>query len=336
MKIKLQDPVVIAYDPDVYSSFPDIVQSSTGEYLCIYRVAETHHPITSSIMLLNSRDGIKWEESEFATASLEEDGFVYNCPRINKIQGRLAIISDTKTSTQEGLAKWNTYAWWSNNHGKTWSEEQDILIAGMVPDKIITLKNSLIMGYHLYESKKLVITNAKQRNRMIQMMAESFDEGETWRDRTTIAVSDKHNFCEGSIVKIGDQKLLCYLRDNRSALLRSYFTLSIDDGRQWSKPKQLDIKGHRIVAGIKQKEPYAGMIIGTFRNTVNRTVALFVHNIHNGRMQVFTLDVETRDDLFDYGYTGWCETDDGGLLVVYYICRNNPNPEICTLKVNFD
>jgi hypothetical protein len=199
-----------------------------------------------------------------------------------------------------------------------------MMISGMVPDKIIQSDKRLIMGYHVSESVG--------RHRLVQMMAVSLDDGLTWRDRTTVAISDKHDFCEGSIVKI-NKKLFCYLRDNRGPMLRSQYVASIDNGLTWTLPSKLEFIGHRIVAGIKEKEPYKGLVVGTFRNTFNRNISLFLHNLKQLRMQIFHLDVESRDSLYDFGYTGWAENEEGELLVVYYIQRHHLQPMICSTLV---
>ena len=329
MRLTLTEPKTIFYDPKVYTSFPDIVLYN-GSFLVIFRTGDSHHPEESSLYLARSANGEHWDISLFAHASIKQNGHVFNCPRINFINGILSVICDIKTSRLEREASWDVLAWWSKN-GENW-RQKSLGIMGMVPDKIIPLKNSLAMGYHVSETTELVIGEGIKRT-VIQMMAESLDGGETWRDRKTIAVSDKHSFCEGSIVKLNDNKLFCFMRDNRTAILRSQVTRSMDGGKSWGMPKPMDIWGHRIVAGVKRIEPYAGSIIGTFRNTTNRTLSLFIINPQNDRTQVLSIDTETNENPFNYGYSGWVETDDGGLQIVYYIQRNKENPEVVTMKV---
>ncbi len=334
MDISVSEPQVIGYDEEVYSSFPDLIKLPNGELWCIYREGDVHHPTISKIILLKSKDdGIHWERSVFKRASLEDDGYVFNCPRLNYINNKVCIVADTKSSQSEGKAEFKIGAWWSNNLGRNWSDFQDMHIKGIVPDKIISMGKKLLMGYHFGENINLIVTGSGTKHRLVQMMAISHDNGETWRDRTTIAASDQHSFCEGSIVHLDKEKMICYVRDNKSAVLRSHFTLTVDQGRTWSKPIKMNMQAHRIVAAVKQKEPFAGAVIGTYRDTVHRSIGLFIHNTKNGRMQSCSIDNEEYDSLFDFGYTGWVELDDGSLLVAYYIRRKNPNPEICLVKV---
>lgn len=334
MNILVTEPHRIYYEPHIYSSFPDITKDLEGNYLCVFRIGDSHHPQESAIMLSKSSDGVVWETDYFAAANFEKEGYVFNCPRINTNQGRLCVICDTKTSTTESKSRWDMMAWW--NLGNGWSIPRNIDINGMVPDQFVQLKNKIVMGYHVRERIDLIATGSGNRTRFAQMMAESYDNGETWRDRTTVAISDLHDFCEGSIVRFDDSKLLCFLRDNKLQNLRSHLVISVDNGKSWSKSHALDFSGHRIVANVKQKEPYAGAIIGTFRNTSNKTLSMFVHNIHKNKLKVMPLDTETNFDMFNYGYSGWVENDDGTIQVVYYIQRDKPNPEIVTVQVKFD
>ncbi len=273
-----------------------------------------------------------WKREEFKSSSMEEDEEVFNCPRLSRVGNRISLVCDLKSSQAEGHSKWRNLLWWSNDNGKTWSEPVDLELSGLVPDKIVTVKKKLLMGYHVIER---VMPHSAVPVRLVQMVASSTDNGMHWRDRATICSNFKHDFCEGSIVNVDDKHLICYMRDNKAPVLRSYYCVSQDAGKTWGKAMQMNIMGHRIVAAPKEKEPYKGIVLGTFRNTLNKTVGLFVQNIHKKKTQLFTLDTESKPTLWDYGYTGWAETDNGGMLVMYYIARGDTNPQICSLEIDF-
>ncbi len=327
MKLLASPPISLAYDEKIYSSFPDIIRDPTGDFLCVYREADTHHPTTSKLILLSSPDAIAWKRYELAQASMEEHGCVFNCPKLGIIDEKVVVFCDVKSSQKEAFAKWDTFMWTLSANSKRWGDPARLGISGMVPDRIIQLKKKIVMGYH-------VVENIEGFERLSQMMAESYDGGRTWRDRTTIAASDQHFFCEGSIVEMSNATLVCYMRDNRGPLLRAYYAVSHNQGKDWDKPRQMNIMAHRIVAAVKKIQPYAGAVLGTFRNTSNKTLSLFIQNPKNNKTQILPIDKETHPGLYDYGYSGWTETKDGGLLVVYYIRRNKPNPEICLTKVD--
>lgn len=324
MKIDRTEPIILAYDADHYSAFPDLVVFRQ-RYFCVYRESDSHHPTTSKLVMLYSRDGEEWSRDDLFIASFASGGYVFNCPRLNVLNNELVLICDVKTSQDEKESTWEMLMWKSSD-GVEWSSPRRMNISGMVPDKLISCNNRLLMGYHIVEPKT---------HRLVQMLAASTDDGQTWRDRTTVAVSDKNDFCEGSIVPIEKKKLICYLRDNRGPVLCSQFVVSIDGGLSWTLPSRLDLIGHRIVAKVKEKEPYKGLVVGTFRNTVNKNITLFLHNLARKRTQLFHLDYESRDSMYDFGYTSWVEDDDGNLQVVYYIQRHRANPMICATKVTF-
>lgn len=336
MEFSVSKPKIIAYDEHIYSSFPDVVRLPNNKLYCVYRESDSHHPITSKIILLTSTDeGKSWNKEVFQEASLKDNGYVFNCPRINFVDNKLSIICDTKSSQKEGEAQWNMHGWWSLNSGDKWSDRQEMLIYGAVPDHIVAINKKIVMAYHVPENVKRIITGAGHQSRLVQMVATSLDNGETWRDRATIATSNKHDFCEGSIVNLGDNKLICYMRNNQRSFMKSYVSYSVDAGHIWSKPVAMNIRGHRIVANIKRREPNKDVIIGTFRDTSIRSVSMFIHNLKRQKINSLIIDTEINTELFDFGYSGWTELEDGSILVVYYIRKNNAKPAIMSAVVRF-
>lgn len=324
MNLDITEPVVVSYKENIYTSFPDIVRLPGGRLFSLYREGDTHHPTESTIVFARSSDeGKTWQKENFRTVSLEKDGYVFNCPRISKVGNKYFIVSDTKSSQQEGSCEWNMVMW-SSDDTDNWGDFNNLNIQGMVPDKIIVNRKSLLMAYHLIDKKPGL------RGRLIQMMAISKDGGKTWRDRLTIADSVKQDFCEGSLVKLNkDNHLFCYMRDNRVPVTRGYITISYDGGLNWITPAPLSCHAHRIVAGIKKNEPYAGAIIGTYRNTGRKSIEIFVQNPNTIKLQSMKIVSESKNYLYDFGYTGWVEFDDGTLGVMYYISDGEDNPRIC-------
>ena len=166
MRLDLSTPVTVSYNQCVYTSFPDVIRTSGGDLICVFRESDTHHPTMSTLVLSRSTDeGQSWNRLQFAESNLKEDGYVFNCPRINNVGKDFVIICDTKSSQKEATCKWTTLAWQSSDSRK-WNDPRDLGIAGMVPDKILSYKRMLVMGYHIVEK----IPN-EDRNRLIPMMA---------------------------------------------------------------------------------------------------------------------------------------------------------------------
>lgn len=312
--------IEISTNQQKYSSFPDIVKFN-GQYICVYREGDSHHPTKSWLMMTRSSNGENWKKRNFAYSELDKQGFVFNCPKFSIIEDTLWLVCDTKTSQKERFSEWEIVAWYTKD-GKTWNGVIDFKINGMVPDKIIKYKNQYIMGYHIIENEGLV-----------QMAAHSVD-CKYWRDRTTVAISNSHQYCEGSIVNVSDS-LICFLRDNRNPLAQARYTIS-HDGYNWTEPVRLGISAQRIVAGIKKYGAHKGEIIATYRDTLNRTISLFALNLSSEKLTTYEIDSENKDtNLYDFGYTGWVENEDGSVSIVYYIKKNNNNPVICYKKLEF-
>ena len=328
MHLEHTEPVVISYKENIYTSFPDIVKLPNGNLFCLYREGDSHHPTESTIVFARSYDdGKTWDKENFRTVSLKKDGYVFNCPRISKVGNKYFIVSDTKSSQKEGTCEWNMIMW-SSEDTDHWNNFNNLNIAGMVPDKIIPYRKSLLMAYHLIDK------TPGSRHKLIQMMAISKDGGITWRDKLTVAESNKQDFCEGSLVSLKkDNHLFCYMRDNKVSVTRGYLTMSYDGGLNWITPAPLSCHAHRIVAGIKQNEPYAGAIIGTYRNTGRRSVEMFVQNPNTIKLQSMQIVSESKDYMYDFGYTGWMEFEDGSIGVVYYISDGADNPRVCFTRV---
>ena len=103
--------ITIDQDEDNYLSFPDIIQSEldSNVYFMVYRSGDGHHPTTSKLILKKSKNsGKKWETIKEFPLTIEEDNYVWNCPRLSYIGYTLYIICDAKSSTYERTAQFKT------------------------------------------------------------------------------------------------------------------------------------------------------------------------------------------------------------------------------------
>lgn len=336
MHIELSEKKIIAHDTNLYSSFPDIILLPNEELLCLYRLGNAHHPDYSSIVFLRSKDnGNQWSKHVFAESSIGTHGYVYNCPRFNIVRGEILLITDTKSSTKEGEAKWNMIGWTSSD-SQSWSPCFDLKITGMVPDKIIKLSNNLYgMGYHCIDFVNTPDIGPKKQ--FIQMMALSRDNGLSWRDRITISTDSINCFCEGSFVTVGKKHIYGYMRNNKNPVCRGYFTHSSDSGLTWSKPSPVNSHIHRPVVRRVINGPYAGHLVGTYRNPSKKSIEMFVQESGRpSRITPFTIDTQKElCGLYDFGYTGFVELIDGTFAVVYYISGDNGTQiQFCRVKLS--
>lgn len=312
---------IIKQEPKKYLSFPDIIQSNINhdQFFIVYREGNKHHPKWSKLIVLESLNGgDTWKKKHSFNLTLFRHGFVWNCPRLSYIDDSLNIICDAKSGTVERMARFGTHRFTSYNNGKSFSHTE-VTMPGMVPDKVIKFKDKLICANHKIKSTK---------NDLVQLVSWSRDGGETWYDTNILANNKREQFCEASIVKLSEGRLIAYLRDN-SGHMRKIWRSTSEDGIYWSKPYPLNIFGQRPTA-MKDVDN----VICAIRNTKNCTVSVFSHNIITDKIEDSVVDVEQRMNQYHYGYTGMCKISKNEYFVVYYIRNEEPNPFIKLATIN--
>lgn len=324
--LKVDKTNIVAKDEDAYLSFPDIVRSYNAEnrLFLVYRAGDSHHPVWSKLVLLVSEDnGETWGHRVEFSSTLSQNGAVWNCPRLSYINGALHIICDMKSGTRERVAQFKTVYFISNDEGFGWAKKE-VPHPGMVPDKIIRFKDKLLCANHKIKS---------HRNDLIQLVSWSKDDGITWYDTNVMAHSMTRQFCEASVVNMGDY-LVAYLRDNSGHKRNSYMVTS-EDGVYWTEPKKLPFFGQRITA-LKDDDK-KNYTIGTFRDTElpiiyspskRIKVSAFEHNLNNDKIKLSKIDWEYPENQYHFGYTGMVRTAPNKYIIAYYVKQNAKNPYI--------
>ncbi len=253
--------IIVARNDEYYESFPDLTLTQSGKLICVYREADAHVATESRIILLDSYDrGHTWTNRRVIDEkNRERDGAVWNCPRLCQLSdGRLALISDYDDRWHEGDEP-GIYIWWSADDGVTWSEKQATGCLGIVPDQIVEFsKGMLLLGSHYL---------ADDAKRLMQVVYKSTNGGKMWGDMSIIAKDTVRNYCEGSIVMLPDNSLVCYMRENSGMKYPTYKSYSHDGGQNWTKPIETLMVGHRPVAGLLN----SGQMLVTYRNVGGKT-----------------------------------------------------------------
>ena len=312
--LKLKKVITIDRDSDNYLSFPDIIKSQKEEntFFIVYRSGNGHHPTVSSLIIKKStNNGRSWNTIQEIKLTLEDQGRVWNCPRLSYIGNVLYIICDTKSSTYERQAQFKTVFLISEDNGLSFKFLETPL-PGMVPDKMIQFQGKYFCANHKIKN---------QHNELIQLVSWS-KKGQVWYDTNIMAHSYIHQFCEASVVNMNDEYLIAYLRDN-SGHKRNVYTTRSTNGIEWTKPLKLNIYGQRVTA-LQYSED---KVVGSFRNTGNINVSLFKHDVRNNRIKIINIDEEFKHNQYNYGYTG-LEDNGHEYLLPYYIKKNTDNPYI--------
>ena len=306
----------IIIDKNSYLSFPDIIKGHNNNLFLVYRSANSHHPVYSSLHLLTSNDmGKSWSKQFHIPASLMKEGYVWNCPRLSYgYDNKLMIICDIKDHTDELKSNFNV-VFVEILNGVSYQKPCLSGINGMVPDKFIGFKDKTICAVH---RKDPIYGN------LIQLIYWSRDSGKTFIDCNLLARVAGKDFCEASVVNYKDQIAFAYLRENSRQPQNIYMSFS-NDIYHWNDPEPLPIYGHRVTA------KYVGRnrIIGTFRNTQDMCVSMFRHVINmKNDIEVINIIEEKPENIYNFGYSGFVEIKPGVYFVVYYIKQDKEQPYI--------
>jgi len=325
---KVTKTKIISKRKEKYLSFPDIIKSPKAKdrFFLVYRDGDGHHPTWSNLILMQSNNnGKTWKKKNSFPLKIKSNDYVWNCPRLSYVDDILYITCDQKSGTFERMAQFKTVQLTSKKEGDFF-RLQETAIPGMLPDKIIEFQGDLFCANHKIKNIK---------NELIQLVSWSRDGGATWYDTNIVAHSYTKQFCEASVVNMGDY-LIAYLRDN-SGHKRNIYTVKSYDGVHWSEPEKLPIFGQRVTA-IRE----GNKVIGTYRNsdlTRNKGtlykdpesfcyISIFEHDLDTGEIEVSHIEKEYAHNQYHCGYTGIAKVSKDSYLVTYYIMKDADNPFI--------
>jgi sialidase-1 len=326
----------LSRDDSLYECFPDLARLRSGRLICVYRESDSHTSaaFTHLVYRLSDDDGKTWPAKFLLAESKKADGVLqkWNCPRVVQLRdGRLLILCDRYAippgeSARRDYSK--VFFWFSQDEGKTFSGPRETPIVGIVPDRLLELPDGAwLICTHQF---------ARDHDYREERAWRSEDQGRTWQGPFTIASKPGLQLCEGSIVRLPDGLLVCYLRENSGQGLPAYKSFSRDGGRTWDGPYETRIDGcHRPVAGLLP----SGHVLVTYRHKPDsrppkNTFAFLEPAASAAEMSrdkqrgvLLPLDHD-RHKQADGGYTGWVLLPDGRILVVNYIKDDAPMAQI--------
>ena len=327
--------ITVSRDDGVYECFPDLLRTRSGRLLCTYRESESHGGRRYSRLVLREgfEGGRRWGEKRTVVAgpATEDDGDLayarWNCPRLCQLaDGRIVLVCDFSNEWIPELRdKAEVFLWWSEDDGETWSAPQATGVGGIVPDKLCELRD----GTLLVATQMTGTVNGTRE----QLVWRSEDRGETWTGPVVAAMLEGYWLAEASILRLPDDVLVCYMRENSGRGDPGFKSFSLDGGRTWEGPYPTLMEGcHRPVAGMLE----SGRVLVTYRCDVggrSRHHNFFAYvepvssALERDRKQqlgrILPLDHDN-SAVPDTGYSGWVQFPDGRILAVYYIKREAP------------
>lgn len=331
----------VSRDDGIYHAWPDAALTPSGKLVCVFSECTSHNDRSyTRIVCVSSDDrGRTWTEKRAVSEATHAREAYWNCARITQLRdGRLAVVCDFIRSSEnasDAEINLSNHIWYSSDDGVSWEGPFRMEgVFGIVPDKLAELENGdWIIGAHNCDSSAGVWT---------QRCWLSEDKGKTWKGPFIIAQSNNLKLCEGSIIEISANKLVCFMRENSQLGLPAYKSISEDGGRTWSELYGYPIPGcHRPVAGkLKSGElfltcrycpeaapfPVPGK---RFQNTlaVIAGTESALAKTSNVALRIMPLDYD-RAKQPDSGYTGWVQFSDGEIYVVNYIIDDAPKGQI--------
>lgn len=326
----------VSRDDNIYQAWPDVALTPAGRLVCVFSEC-THHGDRSytRIMLCDSSDrGRTWSPKRPVTEGTAGLDYYYNCARITQLRdGRLCIVVDrslhggekTKASMSVNLL------YFSSDNGQTWSMPVETPLRGIVPDKLLELKNGRwILAAHYYEDDFLT-----------QFMRYSDDHGETWSDRITVGKKKGLNLCEVSILPVQGSTLAAFMRENSFLAWDCKKTISHDNGETWGEVIDFPLPGcHRPVAGrladgrimithrfMQGGKGWVGAWTQNFFAALTDEESALATTREGAWTRILPVDFD-RSAHSDLGYSGWVQFDDGEIYIVNYIVDDAPKGQI--------
>ena len=134
----------------------------------------------------------------------------------------------------------------TQDHGKTWSELRSIGNFGGIVAMSTMIQDQKNPGHYralFHDDGRFISEKSKKQNPTVFTLYSclSTDGGKSWQNPVSIYSSSFIHLCEPGAVRSPDGKQIAVLLRENSRRKNSYLIVSDDEGKSWSKPKELPI-----------------------------------------------------------------------------------------------
>lgn len=333
----------VSRDDHIYEAWPDVALTRTGRLVCVFSET-THHrdrSYTRIVSVLSDDRGRTWSEKIPVTEARNIDSereAHWNCARIVSLTSRrLAATVDlcTHRSVETPRECEDNFLLFSDDDGETWSRPVPTPVKGIVPDRLVELRNGPWAGRWILGAHTLDFGSG--RPVWVEHCWLSDNSGVDWLGPHVIACQPGLLLCEGSVLEMPGGEVICFMRENSGRGLGASKTVSRDGGETWEGVCEFPLPGcHRPVAGML----LSGRVMVTYRFmqggrgwlgwwTQNAFAALtdvrscLAADRESALARILPIDYD-RSPESDTGYTGWIQFPDGEIYVVNYILDDAP------------
>ncbi|MAG55105.1 MAG: glycosyl hydrolase [Planctomycetes bacterium] len=215
----------------------------------------------------------------------------------------------------------------SENDGATWSELEPVGDWGgiVVMGCLTRLENGDYIALFHDDGRFFAEKGKRRKPRSMRLyQTVSKDGGLTWGSPRQLLETSPHLLCEPGIVRSPDGKKLAVLLRENSRTRNSFVIFSVDEGRTWSKPRELPA----ALTGDRHTARYGpdGRLFITFRDTTldSSTKGDWVgwvgtfKDIENGRQGQYRVRIMDNKHRWDCAYPGLEVLPDGTFVTTTY------------------
>ena len=223
----------ISRDDSIYECFPHLCRTGSGRILLAYRESDGHvaSEYCRLIVRYSEDAGVTWSERNVISAVDRSAGTmsVCNCPKIQQLKdGRILLLCDHYDYPP---GEWyvedkaHITFWFSDDDGRTFSEQQPTPVRGICPDEVAEMP----------DGRWLLLTCVRDANdHILQMLTVSRDMGKTWEEPYALTLDPDYEIDEGSIVQMPNGESVSYEREDSGRPLQKM--ISKDGGMTWEGP----------------------------------------------------------------------------------------------------
>ena len=243
--------ITISRDDRFHKAWPSVARAANGDLVVTYKESDGHLNLEFSnlVVRISQDQGETWGERIvlYEVENPVGDGLLQDAGRICALQDGSLLIPISQNAPRGNLPKGQPYLmryilggrtllFRSPDYGRTW--EQSVAPVNI---PMISSVRQLRSGVILIGATEFSYKSNPYRNRQIQVLYRSTDNGQSWDGPITVCDHPDFQPSEGDFVELADGTLVCYIRDEdfrddlpvRTAGLKSF---SHDGGLTWDGP----------------------------------------------------------------------------------------------------